>query len=257
MKETFSVSKREAYKAIDELIDDSRPDALYITLLILSSSVIASGLLLNNIAILIGGMLITPILTPVLLVALSIATSKWYLLKKTSITLLKSFAFVFGTTLIISLILGLPDNVYHQPILESSTRTAILYFFVAGISGVAATLAWSHKKISAALPGVSIAVSLVPPLASVGMWASAGVTLEAKFYLVVFILNLIGIIVGSMIVFTLLGFYKTENKLEAKEGEMKKEDKIIKAEKELLKDAKLIQREEIINSKDGINGNII
>ena len=169
MKQTFFVSKREAYRAIDELIDDSQPNALYITLLILSSSVIASGLLLNNIAILIGGMLITPILTPVLLVALSLSTYKLYLLKRTLVTLGKSFLFVFGTTFLIAFILGIPENAYHQPILEGSTRTALLYFFVACVSGVAATLAWARKEVSSLLPGVSISVSLVPPLASVGV----------------------------------------------------------------------------------------
>ena len=257
MKEKFLVSKREAYRAIDDLINDSQPDALYITLLILSSSVIAAGLLLNNIAILIGGMLITPILTPVLLVALALSTSKLYLLKRTFGTLIKSFAFVLGTAFIISFVLGIPDNAYHQPVLESSMRTALLYFFVAGVSGVAATLAWARKEVSSLLPGVSIAVSLVPPLASVGMWVSDGMWGEAQFFFIVFILNIIGIIVGSMIVFTILEFYKTENKLDVREGELKKADEMKEAAKELLKDAKLIQREEIINSEDGIRGDIL
>lgn len=257
MKETFEVSKREAYRAVDDLINDSQPNALYIMLLVLSSSVIASGLLLNNVAILIGGMLITPILTPVLLVALSLTTSKFYLLKRTFSTLISSFLFVFITTLLISLILGIPDNAYQQPILESSVRTAILYFFVAGMSGVAATLAWARKEVSSLLPGVSIAVSLVPPLASVGMWVAGGDWAQAEFFLVVFLLNIIGIIVGSMIVFTMLGFYKTENKLDAKEEELRKKDEIKEAEKKLLKDSKTIQREEIIKSEDGVNSKIL
>jgi len=257
MKQTFFVSKREAYRAIDELIDDSQPNALYITLLILSSSVIASGLLLNNIAILIGGMLITPILTPVLLVALSLSTYKLYLLKRTLVTLGKSFLFVFGTTFLIAFILGIPENAYHQPILEGSTRTALLYFFVACVSGVAATLAWARKEVSSLLPGVSISVSLVPPLASVGMWVSAGLWSEAQFFFIVFILNIIGIIVGSMIVFTILGFYKTEDKLDAKEGQLRKEDEIKQAEREILKESKTIHKEDIVKNEEEINSNIL
>lgn len=257
MNETFAISKREAYKAIDELVEDSKPDALYMVLLVLSSSIIAGGLLLNNVAVLIGGMLVTPLLTPVLLVALSLSSMKMYIVKRTTLTLLKSFAFVFGTTFVISAIIGLPDNVYYQPVLESSGRTAFLYFFIATVSGIAATLAWAHKEASSILPGTAIAVSLVPPLASVGMWLSAGRWSEAEFYFAVFVLNVIGIIVGSIIVFTSLGFYKTDNKLIAKEGELKKEDEEKKKEKELLKEAKLIQREEIIKSKDGINSEII
>jgi len=146
MKEIFSLTERQAYKAVDDLIDESRPDGPYIVLLVLSSVIITSGLLLNNVAILIGGMLITPLLTPLLVVALSITTSKMYLLKRTGLILAKSFAFVFVTTFIVSLLIGLPENALQQSILESSPRTAFLYALVAIASGIAGTLAWIRKR---------------------------------------------------------------------------------------------------------------
>lgn len=242
MKEIFSLTERQAYKAIDDLIDESRPNGPYIVLLILSSVIITAGLLLNNVAILIGGMLITPLLTPLLVVALSITTSKMYLLQKTGFVLLKSFAFVFITTLLVSLIMGLPENVYSQPILESSPRTALLYALVAIASGIAATLAWVRKEVSSALPGVSIAVSLVPPLAAVGMWLSVGFFSEVKFFLLIFLINVTMILLGSVIVFLVLHLNDTFKVLDKKEEELKKEDKEKEEIKTLEKEIKTLER---------------
>jgi len=243
MKEIFSLTERQAYKAIDDLIDESRPDGPYIALLILSSVIITAGLLLNNVAILIGGMLITPLLTPLLVVALSITTSKMYLLKRTGLILLKSFAFVFVTTFVVSLLIGLPENVHQQPILESSSRTAFLYALVAIASGIAGTLAWIRKEVSSALPGVSIAVSLVPPLAAVGMWLSDGFFAEAKFFGLIFLINVTMILLGSVIVFLILHMNDAFTVLDKKEEELKEEDREKEEIKNLAQEIKTLERE--------------
>ncbi len=242
MKEIFSLTERQAYRAVDDLIDESRPDGAYVILLILSSIIITSGLLLNNVAILIGGMLITPLLTPLLVVALSITTSRTYLLRRTGLILIKSFLFVFVTTFVVSLIIGLPENVQNQPILESSHRTAFLYALVAIASGVAATLAWIRKEVSVALPGVSIAVSLVPPLAAVGMWLSQGYWSEAKFFGLVFLINVTMILVGSVAVFLILHLNDSLTILDKKEEELREEDEEKRKAKELEKEIKEIER---------------
>lgn len=243
MKEIFSLTERQAYKAIDDLIEESRPNGPYIMLLVLSSIIITAGLLLNNVAILIGGMLITPLLTPLLVVALSITTSKVYLLKKTGLVLAKSFAFVFVTTFIVSFLIGLPENVHQQPILESSSRTAFLYALVAIASGIAATLAWIRKEVSSALPGVSIAVSLVPPLAAVGMWFSQGFWSEAKFFGLVFLINVTMVLLGSVIVFLILHMNDTFAVLDKKEEELKEEDQEKEQIKDLVQEIKTLERE--------------
>lgn len=243
MKEIFSLTERQAYKAIDDLIEESRPDGPYVVLLVLSSVIITAGLLLNNVAILIGGMLITPLLTPLLVVALSITTSRAYLLRRTGFILVKSFAFVFITTLIVSFVLGLTENVQQQQILESSPRTAVLYAIVAIASGIAATLAWIRKEVSSALPGVSIAVSLVPPLAAVGMWSSHGFWEEARFFGLVFLINVTMILLGSVVVFMILHMNKALTVIDKKEQELKEEDQEKEEIKNLAEEIKSLERE--------------
>ncbi|MFC1598313.1 hypothetical protein ACFL2M_02150, partial [Patescibacteria group bacterium] len=69
----LQVTKADQYKSVEELFERSHKNSVYYTLLVLSALVIGSGLLLNNAAIVIGGMLIAPVLSPILIIALGFA----------------------------------------------------------------------------------------------------------------------------------------------------------------------------------------
>lgn len=203
----LEVKASDKYKTADELFKRSQPNSVYYTLLILSAVIIAAGLLLNNNPIVIGGMLITPVLTPVLAISLGLIVNRFADVKNTSLLILKSFLLIILISLLLSLLLGFKQDI---KILENTVRAAILYFIVALGSGIAATFAWIRKEISDVLPGVSIAVSLVPPLSLAGIWLSVLNLDNARFYFLVFLFNLIGILVGSFAVFYLLKFYKVK-----------------------------------------------
>jgi uncharacterized hydrophobic protein (TIGR00271 family) len=211
VNETDKLTVSDKYRAVDELIEESRPNREYYSLLVLSSVIIAAGILLANSSILIGGMLVTPVLNPILLVALGIAASKPNVLKRTGLLILKSSLVIVAISFIAGLIFSVPESgdFYRSSLFDNSFRSAFLYFLVAFASGIAATFAWVRKGITNILPGISIAVALVPPVSMVGIWLA---TLELdlmRYFLIVFLFNLFGIIMGSMIVFSMLGFYKT------------------------------------------------
>lgn len=209
----FDITRAEQYRTVDELFQKSRPGPVYYMFLVLSVFVIAGGLLLNNSPIVIGGMLITPLLTPVLLIALSIAVGELGAIKGVSLLLLKSMFLVVGGALFMTFVFGSPLEPF---VIENTMRTAILYFIVAIVAGVAATFAWTRKEAAEVLPGIAIAVSLVPPLALIGIWLSALKFELVRFYFLVFFLNLVGVVVGSLVVFSLLKFYKSEARVQKK-----------------------------------------
>ena len=212
----LEVTEIDQYKAVDDLFEKRKPNSIYYTLLILSSFIISSGLLLENSAIVIGGMLVTPILTPILVVSLGLAVGEIRPIKRVLVLMVKSFGIVVIGSFLMSLVFEPPKNII---IFDNTIRTAILYFVVALASGVAATFAWTRKDILDALPGISIAVSLVPPLSLIGIWISAFQFAAIRFYFFVFIFNLLGIIIGSLTVFTLLKFYRARGELERKSSE--------------------------------------
>jgi len=209
----LEVKKKEQYRTVDELIKRSEPSQVYYTLLILSSFIVASGLLLNNPTIVIGGMLITPVLAPILMIALGLAIGRPDLMKGVGMSVVKSFLVIVASSILLTFIFGGTDNYY---VFENTVRTAALYFVVALAAGVAATFAWTRKELAEVLPGIAIAVSLVPPLSLIGISLSSFDFSIARFSFLIFLLNMVGILVGSLVVFSLLKFYKTEKEVEKK-----------------------------------------
>ena len=61
------------------------------------------------------------------------------------------------------------------------------------------------------LPGVAISVSLVPPLAAIGVGISAASLSIMTNALLLFIINVIGIVFASMLMFSLMNFHGTRN----------------------------------------------
>lgn len=216
----LNVTKADQYKTIEELFERSHKNSVYYTLLILSAFIIASGLLLNNDAIVLGGMLVTPVLTPVLVISLGFAVGELEAVTSVLVLMLQSFLALIIGSFVLALIFGGPEEI---KVFDNSMRTAVLYFIVAICSGIAATFAWTRKEVADVLPGVAIAVSLVPPLSLIGIYLAALNLDGARFYFLVFLFNFIGIFVGSLVVFTMLKFYRMEEKVHEETNDIQEE----------------------------------
>jgi uncharacterized hydrophobic protein (TIGR00271 family) len=209
-KGILEITKAEQYRTVNELLEKSRSNANYYTLLVLSSLIIAAGLILDSSAVIIGGMLVTPVLTPVLALALGISASQISFLKRDLILLGKSFLIILASAFLVAVIFGAKGD---SSFFTNTFKTATLYFLVALVSGIAATFAWTKKELSEVLPGIAISVALVPPLSLVGIALSLADFESARFYFFVFLFNFIGIAMGSLTVFSLLKFHRTEKKI--------------------------------------------
>lgn len=232
----LTVTRGDQYRTVNELFKRSEPNAIYRSLLIISTFIVSAGLLLNNGAIVIGGMLVTPVLSPILAVALSLAVGNFKVMKRPLKLAATSFLTVLGISFALALVLGVPSSP-ESFLLEDTFRSAILYFIVATASGVAATLAWVRKEIADILPGIAIAVSLVPPLSLVGIWASVLNGEHVKFFFSIFFFNLIGIILGSLIVFLASQFYRVEKQVDQIEEKLEEEDFEKEIAKEIVKES--------------------
>ena len=150
-------------------------------------------------------MLVAPIISPVLSLAMSIVMADFNLLIQSAKVLLVSIVLVITIAFLISLVtLGLEVNA------EISARaiTSPEFFFVALAAGIAAAFAFARPGLSEAIPGIAVTVALLPPLVVL----SVAIPL-ASFDLFVkslglFFLNLLGIIFAGTVVFSLMGFYR-------------------------------------------------
>ena len=235
----LNVSKADQYKTVSELFEKSQSNSVYYTLLILSIFIVATGLLLGNSPIVIGGMLVTPVLTPILVIGLSIAVGELGFIKKPGILILKSIFLTIGISAVLTVLFG-ADEIEHG--LVNDLRTAILYFIVATTSGVAATIAWVRKQVSDILPGISIAVSLVPPLSLIGINLGILDIEYARFYMIIFALNFVGILMGSFSVVAVSKFQKSEWAIKKKIKETEEIDATKKAHKKAEKATQKMQQ---------------
>lgn len=235
-KKIIDVSREDQYRTAGELIDKARADESFYWMLILSSIIIAGGVLVNNIPIIIGGMLVTPLLTPILVIALGLATGELNLMQRTLILLAKSIGAVVGGSLILGLIFG-GDVIF--PLVADSMSATFLYFVIAVASGIAVTFAWIRKEANEVLPGIAIVVSLVPPLSYLGVALAKGEFKIALTFAIIFTLNIIGIVLGSLVVFSLSRFNhdrlnkaveRKAQQIEADEEKKKKEKEQQRAE---------------------------
>jgi uncharacterized hydrophobic protein (TIGR00341 family) len=223
--EILNIKKSEQYRTVEELMEKSRPSSVYYTLLILSSIIVTAGLIVENAAVVIGGMIFTPVLTPIFLISLGISIGDIKFSKKTAIFVLKSLLIILLSGLFLGILFGVEGEPQFFPLAGTGLSLlggAVLYFIVALVSGLAATLAWVRKEISEILPGVAVAVALVPPLVLVGLGFSVMAIDVIRYNFFMFFFNLLGVLVGSLLVFSLLKFYKVEQKVE---DEVEKQEK--------------------------------
>lgn len=106
-----------------------------------------------------------------------------------------------------------PNILALTPQLEARTRPGIWDIGVALAAGAAGAYVAARRTGNDALPGVAIAVSLVPPLATVGICLELGRYPEALGAFLLFATNFAAILVVASIVFMLFGYAPSPTEL--------------------------------------------
>ncbi|MBL4612557.1 MAG: TIGR00341 family protein [Emcibacter sp.] len=193
----------------DELYADvsrgAEINSSYILLVVFSTIVASIGLIENNVAVVIGAMVIAPLLGPNLALALSTALGDLDLMGNA----LKTMAVGFLIALTLSFSLGLvwgtywPDEL-NGPELLSRTVVGFDSIALALVSGAAAVLSLA-SGLSSVLVGVMVAVALLPPGATIGIMLGAGryeLALGAALLLAV---NIVSVNLSAKLVFLFKG----------------------------------------------------
>lgn len=171
-------------------------------ILIMAILIASIGLNVNSTAVIIGAMLVSPLMSGILTMGYSLATSDLTLLRK---------AFVrFGTQVIISLI---ASTIYFWispldiPTSEMIARTSPTLWdvLIALFGGIAGGIGNTRKKKGNVIPGVAIATALMPPLCTTGYGLA---TLQPRFILgafYLFTINTLFIMLSAALVTKLMG----------------------------------------------------
>ena len=198
LKKATSTSREALY---DSVSNDVKLNSNFIILVILSTLVAAIGLIENNVAVVIGAMVIAPLLGPNLALGLGTALGDVDLMRKA----LKTNLVGVGVCISLSIVIGVswPFDI-NSPELLARTDVGLDSLALALASGAAAALSLT-TGLSSVLVGVMVAVALLPPAATFGLMLGHGEYQLASGAILLLIANVVCVNLATKIVFWMKG----------------------------------------------------
>lgn len=201
----LQASKEEQHETVNKLIAATGVRGGYYLLLILSVLIVTPGLLMNNAPVVIGGMIIAPVLLPILALSLSIVAGSMRGIRHALTVLLLTLLLTIALSAAVATLVQwthVPAEWFVEQL------DPLLSLLIAFCSGIAAAFASVKEDIAPSIAGVAISVSLLPPLCGAGIGIAAADSLILLTSLRIVAFNACGILLAACLVFILLGFMK-------------------------------------------------
>jgi uncharacterized hydrophobic protein (TIGR00341 family) len=189
------ISRAELY---DDITHFSEMNRNFIIMVVLSSLVAGVGILTENVAVIVGAMVIAPLLGPNIALAFGTVLGDIPLVKKSAVT------GVVATS--ISLLISFAWGMFYSAELADLHLVGIqlsdiLLAFVSGAAGAVTIL----RGGSSSLVGVMVAVALLPPLMRAGLFAGGGYWMNSMHAFLVFLGNTICVNLAGILTFIIAG----------------------------------------------------
>ncbi len=175
----------------------------YLTLMILSALLATTGLFANSTPVVIGAMILSPLMSPIVSLSMGIIRSDRAFLEQSTKTLAIGIVMALLFSSLLTLLIPLHEI---TPQMQGRLNPNLLDLMVAIFSGIAAAYATAKEEVAKSLAGVAIAVALVPPLSvagiGVGLWDIDLIYGSSLLFLT----NLVGITLSASLTFIVLGY---------------------------------------------------
>ena len=194
--------------AIRGLTEQTVPDRDFYVLVIGAILLAVCGIFLDSIPVLIASMIVAPLASPILAFSLGAVAGDLRLMARSAAMLCAAILLAF--------ILAVPMSPFMTQTAGIGIARVFItflpnYYFdlaIAVLSGVIAAYGLLRSRVGAAMTGIGIAVSLMPPLVGAGIETALLNTNFAIGAGIVFLLNVAGILAGSSTTFFLFGLGK-------------------------------------------------
>lgn len=197
-------NEKEKYEIVIENIDKGVSfKGTNLWILVFAIFIASLGLNVNSTAVIIGAMLVSPLMGPIMGLGLGMAINDLDLLKRSIFNYLFAAAVGLVTSTLYFFIS--PINDAHSEIL-ARTAPNIYDVLIALFGGFAGILATSSKQKGNVIPGVAIATALMPPLCTAGYGLA---TLKFSFFfgaMYLFMINTVFIALATLITTRFLKF---------------------------------------------------
>ena len=175
--------------------------------LIFATMIASLGLNVNSAAVIIGAMLISPIMGPIMGIGLSLGINDFDLLKKSLRNLCADVH--RGDHHLDGLFLHVAPSSNSSELLARTVPTTydVLIALFGGLAGIVAQT--RQDRTSTVIPGVAIATALIPPLCTAGFGLATG---QFKFFFGAFYLFFINSVFIALATYAMVRFLKYEKK---------------------------------------------
>jgi uncharacterized hydrophobic protein (TIGR00341 family) len=197
-KPSSTITREEIFSQVEK---GAQFDNNFFLLVILSSIVASIGLLENNIAVIVGAMVIAPLLGPNIAFALGTALGEKELIWQSLKAIISGVSLAVLVAVLIGFIWPLP---MESPELLLRTDANYSGTAIALASGAAAALSLI-SGVSGVLVGVMVAVALMPPAVTIGLMLSTGAIELAFGACLLLAVNIVCINLSAKLVFLIKG----------------------------------------------------
>ena len=180
--------------------------ALYWLELLLSMGIATFGLVLNSSGVVIGAMLIAPLMTPIVELAMALAVMSAYLLVQALVRLVFSVLVVSLGAALITAVLPFQEAT-HEILARTSPTLLDLFVAIFCALAAAAVTVRPHAGAASTAAGTAIGISLVPPLCATGFGLGSGSREIAEGAFLLFTANFCAILVFASLFFWLTAFH--------------------------------------------------
>lgn len=189
---------------IKDIYSEVDISAGYFVILTLANLIALSGLINNSAPVIIGAMLISPLMGPILSFGFAFITGEEMVLKRAVRKIAMSVMLTIIVAALASVVSPLQEITSE---IISRTKPNIYDLAIAFLSGTAGAVAICTKKnYLTIVPGVAIATAVIPPLSVTGFGLGIGSFSIALGGFFLFFTNFVAIIIATCAVFYFYGF---------------------------------------------------
>ena len=209
----------ELRERLDLSVGDTRAKRSGFWVMLALSAVIAvAGIASDSTATVIGAMIVAPLSTPILGIGLGVVTGRGRLIARSVFLVVAGLALVVLLGFVFAQALPNPTSVLSNSQVTGRTSPTLADLLAALATGLAGSIAVTRRDVGDVLPGVAIAISLVPPLAVVGVCLGSGAPALALGALVLFTSNVISMVITATVVLTVAGYAREAAPRSARRG---------------------------------------
>jgi len=168
------------------IIENSEVKGTNLSVLMLAVLIACIGLYQNNIPVIIGAMLISPMMGCIMAIGYGLAVFDSKLVRRSSLSLLIEVTVSILTATIFFLLV--PESKQYAELL-ARTKPTLFDVLIAICGGLAGIIGVTRQEKGNVLPGVAIATAIIPPLCTAGFGIANGQIIYLTKALYLFLIN--------------------------------------------------------------------